>query len=453
MALVALFLIASILFLKKRFLPEICLSIIIFLFGALCLAQKQLIPKDSVIYLMNSGSRTICLKGNVDSENANFLKKRFFLLKVSRLVQKDQEFKVSGHVFVRLYNAQNYFYGDEVIVRGTLFKYRGRPVVCVKNKPGALIFTGRKSGWWLKALALASKDRMKKVIVQHLPHFSASILSAMVLGDGSHLAPFVKTMMVKTGTWHVVVVSGSHTVFVAFVLFVVLKIFKIQRTLRILLIMGLLWIYCLITGACAPVVRATIMTEAFLLSFLIRRNPLFCNSLCLAALFILFLNPLELFNIGFQLSFLSIFFIVVLSPKIREYCLKCLPQKPVVVSLVNCFSVSCAAWLGTAPLIASNFGNVSLIAVAANMVIVPLATVVIAAGFALVVLGYFFDFLVGPLSFGAEFLIAVFLKCSHILSLCPLASFEVVKIPAFAVVFCYAALVVFALAVSHSSRS
>ena len=200
-------------------------------------------------------------------------------------------------------------------------------------------------------------------------------------------------------------------------------------------------------------VRATIMTEAFLLSFLIKRNPLFCNSLCLAALFILFFNPLELFNIGFQLSFFSVFFIVVLSPKISAYCLKCLPQKSALVPVVNCFSVSCAAWLGTAPLIASSFGNISLIAVVANMFIVPLATVVIAAGFALVVLGHFFSFMAGPLSFGAEFLIAVFLKSNHILSLCPFASFDVVKIPSFVAVLCYAILIVFALVLPHPSRS
>jgi|GEM_PF-5596439 len=198
-----IFLILSIIFLKHRILPEVCLSIVIFLFGALSLAQKQLIPKDSIFYLAGSASRPVCLKGNVDSENAVLFKKRFFLLKVSRLIQEGRQHKVSGYVFVRLVNAQNYFYGDEVIVQGTLFKYRHKPVLSVKNKPGTLVFTGHRGGWWLKALAFASKDRMKKVIVQHLPQFPASVLSAMVLGDGSHLAPFLKSMMVATGTWHI----------------------------------------------------------------------------------------------------------------------------------------------------------------------------------------------------------------------------------------------------------
>ena len=432
-----------VIFFKHQWIPEVLLMIFVFLLGAQTLANKFLISSDSVLHLINNGKQNVQLKGIVTCDVESSKRNTSFILQVTSIKKGGDDFRSSGEVFVRSYYLGYFSYGEELILEGSLYKYQGRLMLSVKNKPGAIVKTGIKKGFWIKQIAIFLKHRMHQTVFATLSPFYASILSAMVLGEGRNLPLFIKEMMVKIGTWHVVVVSGSHTVFVAFIILVFLKLLRISRRMRIFLTMGLLWIYCLVTGACAPVVRATVMTEAFLLSYLLERNPLFLNSLSLAALVILIFDPLQLFNIGFQLSFLSVFFIVVLSPPMIQLVMRKLPEEPWIIFIVSCFFVSFAAWLGTSPVIAYTFGNFSLIAVLANMVVVPLATVVISAGFALVIFGSFSHFLTYPIGCATEFLIFVFLKTNQIFSACPYASFAFPRMPLVLLIFCYCLLLLF----------
>jgi competence protein ComEC len=93
--------------------------------------------------------------------------------------------------------------------------------------------------------------------------------------------------MIKTGTLHILVVSGFNVGVVGFLILFLLKLMRIKRRPCVFIAAAALIFYCLMSGASNPVVRATVMGEAFLFSRLFRREAGIYNSLGAAALSIL----------------------------------------------------------------------------------------------------------------------------------------------------------------------
>ena len=114
---------------------------------------------------------------------------------------------------------------------------------------------------------------------------------------------------------HILAISGFNVGIVAYVIFLFLKIFPLGRRGHYILTILILIVYAVLTGGQPPVVRATIMAVVFLAGFILEREPESINTLSCAALFILLVNPVNLFDVGFQLSFVSVLAIIVFYPK------------------------------------------------------------------------------------------------------------------------------------------
>lgn len=178
------------------------------------------------------------------------------------------------------------------------------------------------------------------------------------------------------------------------------------------------------SGASNPVVRATVMTILILSSYLFKREPDIYNSLAISAIFILLINPRQLFDIGFQLSFMSVISIVYIYPKIKALLGIDYFKTKYLKWLIEGCLVSFSAWLGTMGLIAYYFGFFSPITVLANIFIVPLASFITLCGFSLM----FFD-LVSPVlapffAASAELAVALLLKINLFLIKLPYAYFH-----------------------------
>lgn len=218
-----------------------------------------------------------------------------------------------------------------------------------------------------------------------------------------------------------------------------LKSIRIPRRPRCIVSVFILLIYCILTGSNTPVIRATIMVTILLLGYTIKRQVDIYNSLSLSALTILFINPWQLFEVSFQLSFLSIVSLTWLTPKInalpRTFWLKreAKPQKVKVRGklkkskyfkcLINIFSCSLAAWLGLFPLIVYYFKIISPITILANMLVVPYMTLVIACGFTFLLVGLIFPTLVSLFSPATEISILFLLKFLSLLNRIPFGHF------------------------------
>ncbi len=201
-----------------------------------------------------------------------------------------------------------------------------------------------------------------------------------------------------------------------FIFLVFLKAMRMPEKARYVLTIAFLIFYCLLAGARPSVVRAVLMATVVLFGFLLDKEVNIYNSLGLAALIILAYNPYQLYDIGFQLSFVSVLSIVYLSPKVERL----LRIKHVIV---KSFSVSLSAWLGTSVIIVYYFKIFTPITILANLVIVPFVSFVIVTGFILLFSIFIFPFVAPFFAYTAGAMVFILVKSAGFLSLIPGAYF------------------------------
>ncbi len=305
-------------------------------------------------------------------------------------------------------------YGNEVAVRGVLqpippprnpgqfdfaaWKARqGILSLLVVNHPHDARILNARSGNPLLSLALRSRAWMGRTLSEGIddPVVSRLILG-MVLGDTSSLPGDVKEDFRGTGTFHLFSVSGLHVGILALILWQIMKPLRVPRRAAAALIIPILFFYVLLTGWQPASVRSAIMASIVLAGFVINRAPVVFNGVCAAAFLILLARATQLFNPGFQLSFTVVSAIILLArpltallerpilpdpffPKI----LLSLPQRlslHFAQWLAGLAAVSLGAWLGSLPLTLYYFHLVSLSALPANLVAVPVSFAIMAVG-------------------------------------------------------------------------
>jgi competence protein ComEC len=375
----------------RRRLSRCALFAAAFFLGALHIASFQIVSVDHVSRFISSEKKKVVLVGVIASVPRVLKNQTTFLLKVDRL---------RGYLWARCFAPGDFFRGDRWLLEGVLsrpsgalgraMEAQGASAILSVPKSGRLRRFSRERAFFSKITPEAMARKVGVLFSRYMEPLPAGLYRAMILGEKRSVPKEIKQMMIRTGTWHIMVVSGSHTAFLAGILLVVFKIFCVPRRVRFILTFLLLVFYCFMTGASSPVARATVMTTIFLLSFIIERNPVLFHSLALSALVILLFDPGQLFDAGFQLSFLSVLSIVFISPRLMPHGLLkkishwSLLAKYPVFFLVHCFVVSLSAWAGTAPLLFLIFGTFSPVAVLANTAVAPIAILVTASGFAFV---------------------------------------------------------------------
>ncbi|MGH2568302.1 MAG: DNA internalization-related competence protein ComEC/Rec2, partial [Bacteroidota bacterium] len=214
---------------------------------------------------------------------------------------------------------------------------------------------------------------------------TSAFLRGILLADRSKIAADVKQAFVDTGTIHVLAVSGLHVGIVAVVFYGFFGLLRLSRRAVVYATMLGLLGYMLLTGSPPSVVRATIMALVLLSGNLFERKIDVYQSLGVAAILLLLWDTNNLFNVGFQLSFSAVFSIVYLYP-IFVKILHRIPERFEEVKLLNpvlkLFAVSLAAQLGTLPFTAFYFDRISVVALLANLVVVPIIGFNVMLGFA-----------------------------------------------------------------------
>jgi len=270
---------------------------------------------------------------------------------VSRFILKTEK----GQLLVRAYGGiVDLYSGDKVKVIGRIKRDLNTSIKNIE------LISRAERNFIVQALQ-GFKLRFKGIINYYLPPAEAGFTQGILLGERSGISLETRQVFAETGTIHILAISGLHVGIIATILYFLLKLCGLKRISRSLLIIIFLTCYAFITGSRAPVVRATIMASVYLIGLMMERENNSLNTLSLAALVILLINPQELFQIGFQLSFITVLTIVTLAPR--------LPGRY--------FAVSLAAWLGSAPLVAGYFGIISPVAILANLVVIPLLSLVI----------------------------------------------------------------------------
>lgn len=250
-----------------------------------------------------------------------------------------------------------------------------------------------KSASWLTTeinksslVILSEKVRDKLLTIyrnQHLGDNETEILSALTLGYKRGLDPETKQVFSAAGAMHVLAVSGLHVGILFTVFSWIFGFLQKKKSGKYLFVLGalfLLWGYAFLTGLSPSVLRATTMFSLYCIATNIDRKPNIYNSLSIAAFVLLVINPNNLFEVGFQLSFAAVFGIVFLQPRFS----KIWPVRNRILKFFwTLFTVSVAAQIATFPLTSYYFNQFPAYFWLSNLVIIPAVFLFIVLGIGL----------------------------------------------------------------------
>jgi len=207
-----------------------------------------------------------------------------------------------------------------------------------------------------------------------------AVINALLLGQKNTVTKELLDSYSGAGAIHILAVSGLHVGILLLLLTFLFKpihYFKHGKLMATLLIIVLLWIYAIIAGLSPSVVRAVAMFTALTVGMqLIKRSNVY-QTLVISMFFLLLFNPFYLFEVGFQLSYLAVFSIVWIQPKLYSFWNPkfWLPKK-----IWQLFTVSFAAQLGVLPLSLYYFHQFPGLFFLSNLVIIPFLGIILIVG-------------------------------------------------------------------------
>ena len=213
----------------------------------------------------------------------------------------------------------------------------------------------------------------------HSPE-TAALIRGLLLADRGEINYQTKTQFINAGVVHVLAVSGLHVGYIILIFLFLFGRFNFYVK-SILTIIGLLC-FMLITGVPPSVFRATVMTIVLIIAFLSNRSTNLINSISIAALIILALNPNEIYNPGFQLSFAAVLAIGILLPYLNHLIESWKVQNKFIKYILLFCGVSLSAQIGTIPFTLLYFNKYSIIALLTNLIVIPGIGLIIAAAIA-----------------------------------------------------------------------
>lgn len=453
---VLIFLFLSILFFKSKRQFFLSITAAFLFLGSLVYKNYAALPQNhikNVIVVNPNFPKQVLLEGQVlnkpDKKITYYNQLRLdFQLKVKAIRVENDWKPASGILLVGVFNPPlNFRYGDEVILEGSLslpkpatnpgqFDYKkfleARKIFYILNlkENDFSKIVGHAHVNPIKQFAYAIKERIEKSINRLMPDTEGAILKAILLGERRDIDENINDDFVKTGTVHILAISGLHVGLLASIFILLFKLLRLPFKLWALILTFLLIIYCTMADNRPPVTRATIIILIFLFGRVLKKQQDLLNSLSFAALAILFLNPQDLFDIGFQLSFLTVGSIIYFTPKLETDLIPPTRCKMVKIRfyLIRTVLVSFSAWLGSAPLVARYFNIFSPVTVLANLFVVPWMFFVLATSLTFILFS-FFSYTLGLIFSEASSLsIAILLKIVSIFSNIPF-SYLFVKSP------------------------
>jgi competence protein ComEC len=199
-----------------------------------------------------------------------------------------------------------------------------------------------------------------------------------LLADRRLIDKDINENFINAGVVHLLAVSGLHVAYIVLIFLFVFNRFNVYVRL-ILTAMGLLF-YLIITGANPPVFRSTVMALTMLIAPVTGRDYKGINSLALAALIILLIDPRQLFDPSFQLSFMAILSLILSYPWLKQL----IDQIGNISKITRSFLIYCgtslAIQVGILPFMLIYFQRLSVAALFANIIVIPIAGAIIAFG-------------------------------------------------------------------------
>ena len=215
--------------------------------------------------------------------------------------------------------------------------------------------------------------RIENSINTTLPRDESFFLQEILLGSKEGMTPDDRDIYQRTGVMHLFAVSGLHLGYVFAALMAAAGFLGLRRIPTFFMVTTGIWGYAALIDFTPPVTRAAVMVTVGLAAYLWQQRKNSVNSLALAALVLLLINPSLLFDPGFQLSFTATWGIIYLAISLNRHI-------PLPAGIREAITVPLAAQLAILPLIATYFNQVAILGLLANILVVPLAGFVVYLG-------------------------------------------------------------------------
>ena len=284
-------------------------------------------------------------------------------------------------------------------------------------------------------------ERMRAV----MPRTDAAAIFAMLFGGYEGIDPALLEAYTTTGIVHILSVSGSHISLIAAVVAWIAVILRLPRWFGAAVVISAIFFYVLLAGMVPPAVRSGMMGGAAFLGLVLGRERDAKYLLLLTGLFMLMVSPLLLFHISFQLSFLATAGLLFLAPVLAAK----MHRLPRLVSMA--LSITIAAQLMVLPVLAWYFNQVSISALLANLVVVPIVELIIIMGLFAGIVAYLLPIFGGILFAADSVLLGISFELTRALAALPLSK---VWLPSMGIVpsVCYYAVILMLCAPTEMRR-
>ncbi len=392
----------------KKLLLTAALMILALLGGIIRYQAAVPVVNDKSIQFYNDKT-AIELKGTVS--RAPDVRDKSTHLYLSGLEMKTPEGwqKLNGEILIFVPRFPIYNYGDELLIKGKLetpqaidnFNYPGylanQGIYSTMLSPQTyLIGTGK--GFRPLAWVYALRNRLSEAMAATIPEPQASVAQGMILGIKSNVTPDLQNNFIKSGTVYILVISGSQFNIVAGILLATgIWLFGKRRFFYIWPALGAIWIYALLTGMGPPAIRAAVMVSIFLFADLLGRQKSAMTAIGFAAAVMAAITPKILGDASFQLTFLSVAGIALITPRLQAWGKKIIAAKlgeeGFFVKTVNWVADSLCVTLGVTiaiwPLMVYYFGIFSLVSPLASLLVLPALPYLLGSGTMAAVFGIY----------------------------------------------------------------
>lgn len=381
-------------FYKNKLIKTLALCGIFFILGAFWYQYKINLKIDTQEKITKLFNQKINLQGIICEETEQKEKTQSLVFcpkKSNEIPNSKSKILITAPLF------PEYSYGSLLKIQGKLqepqnfndFDYKKylfrQGIYATIFQPKIEILKNNK-GNLVKTYVFKLKNRFQITTNQIFSEPSASFLNALLFGIRTNLPESLQKALSRTGTTHIIAISGYNITIIARLLSLVLVGYFLKRQQAFYLIVCGISLFVLLTGAEASVVRAGIMGVLVLFAGQTGRLSHTTNVLALSAFLMLWHNPESLrFDIGFQLSFLAAIGLIYLSPFLEEK----FSFLPKTLELRASLATTLSAQIFVLPLLIYYFKNLSLIAPLANLLILPIIPWLMLFGFIAIFLGIF----------------------------------------------------------------
>ena len=272
-------------------------------------------------------------------------------------------------------------------------KYFGRKQIYFQGyAPNSFQVAEKENLTFFEKIKQKRLEVLQNIDQAKLSEKSKEFTKGIILADRTEMDRETVEDFSKSGLVHILAISGSHMAIIFWLILLLLKpIFPANfRNVPIVISLIFIWLFAIFIDFGSSVIRSCIMITAYYFYVLLQRKPDLLHAMAISGLAILIFDTNQLFDVGFQLSFIAVFGIFWLNEPILKYLPK--PKNNVQNFFVNVISISIAAQLATLPLVIYYFHQYSLISVIANLVVIPFSEIIIIFALLMtILLGFGFD--------------------------------------------------------------